>query len=233
MNNLTLKNLVFGYEVNHKIFNGLNLSISSGETIGLIGPNGAGKSTVLQLILGILKAESGDILLDGRKLEKKSQGYFRENIGLVFQNPDEQLFMPTVFDDVAFGPRNQGLDEPSVLSVVNETLNHLGISHLSKRSPAKLSGGEKRCAAIATVLAMKPNMIILDEPTLALDPKSRRRVVGLIKALPVTKIITSHDMNLIKETCTRVVILNKGEILADGNPLNLLEDAALMERADL
>ena len=218
MNTLTIKNLIFGYEAENKIFKGLSLSIEKGETIGLIGPNGAGKSTFLQLILGILKADSGEISLDGRPLDKKSNGYFRENIGLVFQNPDEQLFMPSVFDDVAFGPRNQGLDELSVTNVVNETLNHLGIAHLSSRSPAKLSGGEKRCVAIATVLAMKPNMIILDEPTLALDPKSRRRVVSLIKSMAVTKVITSHDMNLIKETCTRVIILNNGEILADGNP---------------
>lgn len=233
MNNLEIKNLIFSYDNENKLFKGMNLSIANGETIGLIGPNGAGKSTLLQLILGILKAESGDIVLDDIHLDKKTKQYFRERIGLVFQNPDEQLFMPTVFDDVAFGPRNQGLDEEHVKQVVTTTLNQLSIGHLSHRSPAKLSGGEKRCAAIATVLAMSPNMMILDEPTLALDPKSRRRVISLIRELPVTKIITSHDMDLIKETCSRVIILNKGDILADGNPTQLLDDEDLMMRADL
>ncbi len=235
MKHLTLTDLTFSYEpgAENRLFKGLNLVIHAGETIGLIGPNGAGKSTLLQLMLGILKAESGEIALNDVSLNKKSRKHFRDIIGLVFQNPDEQLFMPTVYDDVAFGPRNQGLNEDEVAVIVNETLMTLGIHHLSHRSPSKISGGEKRCAAIATVLAMKPKLMILDEPTLALDPKSRRRVIQILKDLPVTKIITSHDMDMIKATCTRVVILNHGEILAEGDPITLLDDAALMRRADL
>lgn len=235
MKHLTIRDLKFSYDQGFEtpLFSGLNLTVSAGETIGLIGPNGAGKSTLLQLMLGILKPTAGEIALDGVALDKKSRKHFRETIGLVFQNPDEQLFMPTVYDDVAFGPRNQGFDEAKVDAIVMETLTTLGIGHLSHRSPSKLSGGEKRCAAIATILAMQPKLMILDEPTLALDPKSRRRVVAILKALPVTKIITSHDMDMIRETCTKVVIMNKGEILAEGDPSVLLDDAALMERADL
>jgi len=235
MKHLKITNLTFSYEpdAENPLFKGLNLTVHAGETIGLIGPNGAGKSTMLQLMLGILKAESGEIALNDVALSKKSRKHFRDFIGLVFQNPDEQLFMPTVYDDVAFGPRNQGLDEDKVSIIVDETLTTLGIQHLSLRSPSKVSGGEKRCAAIATVLAMKPKLMILDEPTLALDPKSRRRVIQILKDLPVTKIITSHDMDMIKATCTRVVILNNGEILAEGDPFTLLDDADLMARADL
>jgi cobalt/nickel transport system ATP-binding protein len=235
MRHLTVKQMTFGYEsgIENRLFKGLDFTVTAGETIGLIGPNGAGKSTLLQLLLGILKAESGEIALNEVVLDKKSRKHFRETIGLVFQNPDEQLFMPTVYDDVAFGPRNQGLNDDQVDAIVMETLLTLGIHHLSHRLPSKLSGGEKRCAAIATVLAMKPKLMILDEPTLALDPKSRRRVIQILKDLPITKIITSHDMEMIKATCTRVVILNKGEILAEGDPFVLLDDAALMERSDL
>jgi cobalt/nickel transport system ATP-binding protein len=157
----------------------------------------------------------------------------RQRLGMVFQDPDDQLFMTTVHDDVAFGPRNYQLDEQEVENRVVEALAQVGIPHLIDRAPFKLSGGEKRAAAIATVLSMKPDILIMDEPTASLDPKSRRRVIGLLKSFEHTKIITSHDLDMVFETCQRVIVIKDGLIAADGSVEEVLENQQLLDNCGL
>jgi len=230
---LKMNHLKFRYETRPLAIDIDELSIEAGETIGIIGPNGAGKSTLLQLLLGIQKMLEGSIVLNDVKLEKKSKNYFREHIGLVFQNPDDQLFMPTVYEDVAFGLKMKGINEKETEVRVNAVLESLGIKNLSDRASLKLSGGEKKRVAMASIFVMEPDIMVFDEPTLALDPKSRRRVIHIINALQKTKIITSHDLDMIYETCSKVIVLYEGKIVAQGETKKILSDVALMEKVEL
>ena len=166
-------------------------------------------------------------------MTKKTLSMLRQRLGMVFQDPDDQLFMTTVYDDVAFGPRNQKFDEKEVENRVKKALEMVGISHLENRGPFKLSGGEKRSAAIACVLSMQPDVLIMDEPTSALDPKSRRRVIGLLKGFEHTKIITSHDLDMMFEVCQRIIVVKEGEILADGRAEEILSNKELLDRSGL
>lgn len=230
---LALDTITFSYGPDLTAINGLSFSINRGETIGIIGANGAGKSTLLKLIVGLLFPEKGEILWEGVPLSKKNLKETREKVGLVFQNPEDQLFMPSVYQDVAFGPKNQKRDPKSIEKLVENSLEALNIQHLKHRSSLKLSGGEKRLVATASVLSMDPELLILDEPTSNLDPKSRRTMISLMNQLGHTKIITSHDLDMILETCQRVILLNAGKIVGSGDTQILLRDKALLEKWDL
>ena len=210
-----------------------NLHIDSGESVALAGANGAGKSTVMLAIVGVVPVCSGSIQVDGITLGKKTLNEIRARTGLIFQNPDDQLFMVNIFNDIAFGPRNYGLSEEDVRLRVEETLLLLNISHLKNRSALKLSAGEKRLAAIATVLSMRPSLILFDEPTAFLDLKSRRNLIRLIKNMPYTKLIVSHDLMFLEETCDRAVLMKDGRVFAEGIAKDIFRNKALMEESGL
>lgn len=230
---LEAKNLHFTYPDGQIAVKGISFVIHHGESVGIIGANGAGKSTLLLLLTGVLFPDKGEILVGDVHLTKKTLPMIRQRLGLVFQNPDDQLFMTTVYDDVAFGPRNYKLDEKDVENLVSKSLEMVGIPHLKHKAPYKLSEGEKRAAAIAAVLAMQPDVLIMDEPTSALDPKSRRRVMNLLKSFDHTKIITSHDLDMVLEVCSRVIVIKEGEIAADGAAGEILSNGPLLDNCGL
>jgi len=229
---LRLQNVTVVYSDGTKAIDSVSFTLNEGENIALIGENGAGKTTLLLAIVGILELTDGTIELDGIPLNKKTAAEFRKQIGLVFQNPDDQLFMPLVYDDIAFGCRNFGLPEQQVKTKVEETLNQLNIAHLKNRSSLKLSCGEKRLAAIAAVLAMNPSVLMFDEPTAFLDPKARRALVATLNKLHYAKIIATHDMDFAAQVCSRVIVLKDGRIMADGD-VSLLQDRELMQNCGL
>ena len=211
---------------------GVSLTAGNGENIALIGGNGAGKTSLLLAIAGVVEKVNGTVEIDGVQLTKKTIDEIRRKTGLVFQNPDDQLFMPFVFDDIAFGCRNSGMSQDAVKTRVDETLDQLNISRLRGRSSLKLSEGEKRMAAIATVLVMEPSVLMFDEPTAFLDHKSRRLLIETLKKLRHTKIIVTHDLSFAAEVCDRVIIMKEGRIVADGT-LALLYDKELMQNYEL
>ena len=230
---LEVKNLHFSYPDGHVAVKNISFTVHHGEAVGIIGANGAGKSTLLMLLMGVLFPGGGEVLVGDVHVTKKTLPMIRQRLGMVFQDPDDQLFMTTVYDDVAFGPRNYKLDEKEVENRVLKSLEVVGISHLKDRAPFKLSGGEKRAAAIASILSMQPDVLIMDEPTSALDPKSRRRIINLLKSFDHTKIITSHDLDMVFDTCKRIIVIKEGEIAADGPTSEILTNAELLEGCGL
>ncbi|MFZ5944062.1 MAG: energy-coupling factor ABC transporter ATP-binding protein [Bacillota bacterium] len=228
-----VKDLHYIYPDGHKAINGISFEIHHGESVGVIGANGAGKSTLLMLLMGVLFPCKGEVSVGEVLVTKKTLPIIRQRVGMVFQNPDDQLFMTTVYDDVAFGPRNYKLEEKEVEKRVLQSLEMVGIVHLRDRAPYKLSGGEKRAAAIASVLSMKPDILVMDEPSSALDPKSRRRLMKLLKSFEHTKIITSHDLDMIYELCARTIVVKNGEIAADGPTSEILMNAELLDTCGL
>ncbi|MCL1830547.1 MAG: energy-coupling factor ABC transporter ATP-binding protein [Oscillospiraceae bacterium] len=229
---LELTNVTAIYPDKTKVIDSVSFTLKEGECIALVGENGAGKTSLLHAILGILDIPIGEITVEGIKLSKKTEQQIRQKIGIVFQNPDDQLFMPTVYEDIAFGPRSMGLTEPETEIKVNETLKILNISHLYMRSSLRLSGGEKRMAAIATVLAMQPSILCFDEPTAFLDTKAKRILLEILLKLPHPKIIASHDLPFISQICNRVLILKDGRLVADTDP-SILNDSKLLEEYGL
>lgn len=227
------KEVYYSYPDGKKALNGINFKIHHGESVGIVGANGAGKSTLLNILLGIVFPTKGEVNIGDTPITKKTLPLIRQRVGLVFQDADDQLFMPSVYDDVAFGPRNYKLDEKEVDRRVTKALETVGILHLKDRPPYKLSGGEKRAAAIATVLSMEPDILIMDEPTSALDPKSRRRLISLLNEFNHTKIITSHDMDMVWETCDRTIIIREGTVVADGLTRDILSNEELMDNSSL
>lgn len=230
---LEVRNLRFTYPDGQEAIRNMSFVIHHGESVGIIGANGAGKSTLLMLLMGVLFPDRGEVLVGDVHVTKKTLPLIRERLGIVFQNPDDQLFMTTVYDDVAFGPRNYKLDEKEVESRVHQALELVGITHLKDRAPFKLSGGEKRAAAIASVLSMQPDVLIMDEPSAALDPKSRRRIIRLLNGFEHTKIVTSHDLDMTYETCDRIIVIKDGEIAADGPKDEILKNAELLDSCGL
>lgn len=222
------QNVSFSYDGEHPVLEDLSFTINKGEAVGLIGANGAGKSTIMNLLLGLLKG-SGEIVVDGLPVNKQNLPQIRQKIGFVLQNSDNQMFMPTVYEDMIFGPRNYGLSKEETEKRVDNILSQLGLQSLKYRHNHKISGGEKRMAAIATILAMEPEMILMDEPSTALDPVNRRTVINTINRLPQTKLIASHDLDMILDTCQRVILLSHGAIVADGDAETILRDKALLE----
>jgi len=210
---IEFQNVSFAYEKDRPVLKNLSFRIGKGEAVGLIGANGAGKSTVMKLLLGLLTGE-GQILVDGTAVTKQTLPEIRRKLGFVLQNSDNQMFMPTVYEDMIFAPLNYGLSREETEARVERVLKELGLEDLKHRHNHRISGGEKRMAAIATILAMEPEVILMDEPTSALDPYNRRVVINTIRTLPQTKIITSHDLDMILDTCSRVILLSEGRIVA-------------------
>jgi cobalt/nickel transport system ATP-binding protein len=229
---LKLQDIIVVYPDKTKAINGVSFTLDEGESVAIIGENGAGKTTLLLATVGILELSGGSVEINGIPLNKKSVNEIRKQIGLVFQNPDDQLFMPQIYDDVAFGCRNFGLPETEVQKRVDETLAHLKINHLRERSSIKLSAGEKRMAAIAAVLAMNPSVLILDEPTAFLDPKAKRALSETLNGLRHPKIVATHDIAFAKEVCNRIIALKNGRVAADGAP-SLLDDADFLRDCGL
>ena len=212
----------------HPAIRDLTFSVADGQVYGLLGPNGAGKSTIMKLLLGLLSGE-GDITVEGLPMNRRNLPAIRQKVGFVLQDSDNQMFMPTVYEDMIFGPRNYGLGKEETERRVDEVLERLNLQALKHRHNHKISGGEKRMAAIATILAMEPEVILMDEPSTALDPLNRRTVIRTVNALPQTKLIASHDLDMILDTCQRVILLSHGKIAADGDAETILQDKALLE----
>ncbi len=212
---------------------GVSFHISHGESVAIIGENGAGKSTLLLHLNGYLTPLRGTIRIGDYNLSKNNINAARRSVGMVFQNPDDQLFMPTVFDDVAFGPLNLVLEKDEVVRVVTKALETVGVEHLKKRPPYKLSQGEKRAVSIATVLAMSPDILVMDEPTSGLDPRSRRRLIELLKTFKHTKIIATHDLDMALDVCERAIVMHSGMVTADGPTQDILQDEELLQSSSL
>ncbi|NET34432.1 MAG: energy-coupling factor ABC transporter ATP-binding protein [Cyanothece sp. SIO1E1] len=223
---ITTHDLSFSYPDRPHILQDVNLDVFPGERVGVIGPNGAGKTTLFLLMCGVLQPTSGQAFLFGHPV---TAGRFRPDLGLVFQNPDDQLFSASVWDDIAFGPQNMGLPPTELEHRVAEALTLTGTQELSQRPPHHLSGGEKRMVAIASVLATHPQLIIYDEPSANLDFRARRRLIQFLQTSEQTMLISSHDLELILEVCDRVVLLDQGRIIADGKPVEIMNNQSLME----
>ncbi len=236
---ITVKNLSFSYPDGQQALSDVNLAIYRGESLALIGPNGAGKSTLLLHLNGILRS-NGAVSLLGSPIGDSNLRWARSRVGLVFQNPDDQLFSPTVFDDVAFGPINMGLSDGQVHQAVSRALGLVGMSGYEKRSPHHLSFGEKKRIALASVLSMSPEILVIDEPTSNLDPRGKWSFISVLERMAGTKIIVTHDLELVEVLCQRVVILDQGRVVADGGAGDILADKRLLaahglapDRADL
>ena len=229
---LKLTQLSVIYPDKTRAVDAIDLTIHDGETVALIGANGAGKTSLLLALVGVV-ASHGTIEVDELKLEPHTVGEIRKRIGVVFQNPDNQLFMPSIYEDVAFGLRNYGMAEEEIEGTVDRCLDQLDIMKLKHRSPLKLSGGEKRMAAIAGVLVMEPSLMLFDEPTAFLDPKARRNLIQSLQKLKPTKLIATHDLPFVAEVCSRAILLKDGKIFADGDPHTMLYDKKLMEECGI
>ncbi|MCK6627880.1 MAG: energy-coupling factor ABC transporter ATP-binding protein [Anaerolineae bacterium] len=225
---LAVENLSFHYPDGHLALKGVSLKIAQGEKVALVGPNGAGKSTLMLHLNGILGHDS-PIQVAGLALSKANLALIRAKVGLVFQNPDDQLFSPTVFEDVAFGPLHMGLPEAEVRARVARALEQVRMSHYAERLSHHLSVGEKKRIAIATVLAMDPEILVLDEPSAGLDPRARRSLINLLRELPLTMLISTHDMLMVRELFPRMIIMDEGQVVADGPTEILLNDVDLLE----
>ena len=223
-----VKDLRHVYPDGTEALRGVSFRITHGESVAIIGANGAGKSTLLLHLNGYLATSQGSIRIGDFPLTPATLPEIRRTVGMVFQDPDDQLFMPTVFDDVAFGPLNLGLTGDEVEERVHEALARVGAGHLRDKPPYRLSGGEKKRVAIATVLAMSPDILVMDEPTSGLDPFARRQLMGLLKNFHHTRIFTSHDLDMVLELCERTIVLHEGEVRADGPTLDIFRDEALL-----
>lgn len=232
-----VKDLHYRYPEGIEALKGVSFEVEEKESVGIVGPNGAGKSTLLLHLNGILMGYSSDgsnpVWIKGIPVCRETLKQIRRLVGLVFQDPNDQLFSPTVFEDVAFGPLNLGLAPEEVVERVRKALEAVGMMGYENRSPHHLSLGEKKRIAIATVLAMSPEILALDEPTANLDPAGRWELAELLRSLPYTKIIASHDLEFVEKVCNKVVILNAGKVLASGPANLLLKDRALLVKARL
>ncbi|KPK40979.1 MAG: cobalt ABC transporter ATP-binding protein [Omnitrophica WOR_2 bacterium SM23_29] len=229
---IEIKGLNYSYPDGTKALSNVSLDVFGEESLGIIGPNGAGKSTLLLHLNGILRGNSY-IKIFGMEVKDENLPQIRSKVGLVFQDPENQLFMPTVFDDVAFGPINMGLSKDEVKASVSEALKKVDMPDFTKRMSYHLSFGEKKRISIATVLSMKPKILVLDEPSSNLDPKHRRELINFLKELKLTKVIATHDLELVLETCSRVIVLDKGRLIAMGNTLDIFRDRPLLEAHNL
>lgn len=228
---IQFENVTFSYR-DAPVLKGLSFHIRKGEQVGLIGANGAGKSTLMKAALGLISCQ-GEITVNGKPMCRENLADIRKAIGYVLQDSDNQLFMPTVLDDMVFGPMNYGLSRVESEERAQRILEDFHIAHLKNRHNHRLSGGEKRMVAIATILAMEPEVILMDEPSTALDLHNRRQLIDTLNRLPVTKVIATHDLDLVLETCDRVLLIGDGRIVADGPAEQILRDKALLEANNL
>lgn len=238
MSYIKINNIAFSYDSisgNHinQVIRDISVEISKNECIGIVGKNGVGKSTLLKLLVGIEMVNTGGISINNIELGKSSLREIRQRVGYVFQDSDSQLFMPTVFEDVAFGPTNYGLTKIEIEKRTNSALQNVHIEHLAEKKVYQLSGGEKKLASIATVLALQPEVILLDEPSVALDPQNRRNLIHVLNQITTTKIVASHDLDFIYDTCKRTILMNHGGIVADGDTKVILKDRVLLEQNGL
>jgi cobalt/nickel transport system ATP-binding protein len=229
---LSVERLSFTYPDGHPALHEVSLSIERGEKVALVGPNGAGKSTLMLHLNGILSGK-GHLQVGSLEVTKGNLPAIRALVGMVFQNPDDQLFSPTVYEDVAFGPLHMGLPEPEIARRVEAALEQVGMSRYASRLSHHLSTGEKKRIAIATVLSMDPQILVLDEPTAGLDPRARRSLINLLHELPLTMLVSSHDLLMVRELFPRMVVMDEGRIVSDGPTQILLNDAALLEEHGL
>jgi cobalt/nickel transport system ATP-binding protein len=228
-----VKDLEYAYPDGTPAVRGMSFRIHHGESVAIVGANGAGKSTLLRHLNGYLTPGKGMVRIGDFPLTKATLHDARRTVGMVFQDPDDQLFMPTVFDDVAFGPLNLGLSPEEVEARVMAALAQVEAEHLRDRPPYKLSGGEKRAVAIATVLSMSPAILVMDEPTTGLDPRARRRLIELLRGFHHTKIIATHDLDMVLDLCERTIVLHNGQVTADGPTRRIFDDDRLLERSHL
>jgi len=226
---IKVENLNYHYPDGKEALRNINFEVREGDSIALMGPNGAGKTTLFLHLNGLLTGDSGNIIIFGNRIDgKKSISEIRRRIGIVFQNPDDQLFCPTVFDDVAFGPLNHSLPPQEIRKRVKESLDAVGLSDFEDRLSHHLSFGEKKRVSLATILSMRPDIVLLDEPSSNLDPRSRRKMIETIRNLKATKIIATHDLKMALELCERGIIMDEGRIVADGVLEDIFKDEALL-----
>jgi cobalt/nickel transport system ATP-binding protein len=230
---VAVSDLRFSYADGTPALRGVTFTLHHGESVGLVGTNGAGKSTLLLHLAGVLMPSEGAVRVGDWPVTPETVPQIRRSLGMVFQDPDDQLFMPTVEDDVAFGPENLKLPPEEIESRVVAALERVGMLHLRRRPPHRLSGGEKRAVAIAGVLAMTPSVLVMDEPSSNLDPRARRRLIGQLKAFEHTKIIATHDLDLVLDVCARTIVLAEGRVAADGPTGEVLADDALLSASGL
>ena len=226
---IEIQHLSYQYPDGHQALCDVSLSIAPGEKVALVGPNGAGKSTLILHLNGILRSSVGQVRVCGLDVTQANLGRVRAQVGLVFQQPDDQLFSPTVYEDVAFGPLYQGLPPEEVRQRVDEALSSVHMLEYAQRVSHHLSVGEKKSIAIATVLSMKPEVLVLDEPSAGLDPRARRSLINLLRELPLTMLVSTHDIAMVAELFPRMIIMDEGSIVADGETLHLLDDTLLLE----
>ena len=226
---IDVENVSFGYEKGTEILSRISLHARETDSIGLIGANGVGKSTFLKLLVGLHLDFEGSIRIEEIPVEKSTLSQIRSKIGYVFQDSDSQLFMTTAYEDIAFAPRNYGLPESEVQRRVEQALQLTGIEHLRDKQIYKMSGGEKKLVSIATILSMTPDIILMDEPSIALDPRNRRNLIHILNSFHHLKIIASHDLDLILDTCERTVLMADGKIICDGLTKDILTDKELLE----
>jgi cobalt/nickel transport system ATP-binding protein len=228
-----IKDLQHTYPDGTFALRGVSFTIHHGESVAIVGANGAGKSTLLLHLNGFLAPTAGTVRIGNIPLTKKTLSEIRRTVGMVFQDPDDQLFMPTVYEDVAFGPYNLGLPKDEVDARVEQSLQIVGVEHLKNKPPYRLSNGEKRRVAIASILSMAPDILVMDEPTTGLDPFARRRLIRLMNEFHHTKIITSHDLDMVLDLCERTIVLHEGRVRADGPTHEIFADAELLAECRL
>lgn len=230
---ITVEHVLFRYEKQIDILQDITFSAHASESIGLVGANGVGKSTLLKLLVGLNLPTQGNIFIDDLSVQPEYFPSIREKIGYVFQDSDSQLFMSTAYEDIAFAPRNYGLSKEEIDARVNHALDAIGIQHLRDKQIYKMSGGEKKLVSIATILSMTPDVILMDEPSIALDPRNRRRLIQLLNSFSQIKIIASHDLDMILDTCERTILLSNGKIVCDGPTKEILTNRKLLEENGL
>lgn len=230
---LSVRDLHFSYHDHHPALRGVSFALCAGDKVALVGPNGAGKSTLMLHLNGILTAQRGDVIVGGSRLTRDNLPAARAMVGLVFQNPDDQLFSPTVFEDVAFGPLHMGLPKDEVIARVESALNAVRMSSYHERLSHHLSVGEKKRIAIATVLSMNPQILVLDEPSAGLDPRARRTLINLLRELPITMLVSTHDMRLVEELFPRTIVMDEGLVVADGKTKEILADEKFLNEHGL
>ena len=223
----------YRYPNGYEALCGISFRITHGEKVALVGANGAGKSTLLLHTNGLLIPSQGEVVMGGIKLTRRTLPLVRQSVGLVFQDSDNQLFMPTVEEDVAFGPSNMRLEPEEIRRRVTEALDAVGALDLRGESPFRLSGGQKKRVAIATVLSMEPSVLVMDEPTSNLDPRARRQIIDLIRRFSHTTLIATHDMEMVLDLCDRTIVMKEGRIVADGSTRHVFGDLALLEECGL
>ena len=226
---IELEHLHYAYPDGTEALRGIDLRIDEGEKVALVGPNGAGKSTLMLHLNGINRPTHGTVRIRGEAVTPQTVRKVRAAVGLVFQDPDDQLFSPTVFDDVAYGPLHQGHDADAIHARVEAALDAVGMAGSERRIPSRLSIGQRKRVALATVLSMDPSVLVFDEPSAGLDPRGRRQLIGLLGGLTQTLIVATHDMRLVSEVLPRTIVMDEGVVAADGPTAEILADAALLE----